>query len=76
MVVTIPLFRISQPKENLFKAQIARLLKECKVLHGLKYKVQSGVIYKREAVLARLAMAECDSSSQEEPLYKKVRSSP
>ena len=29
-----------------------------------------------EAVLARVAMAECDSSSQEEPLYKKVRSSP
>lgn len=48
MGVTIPLFRISQPKENLFKAQIARLLKECKVLHGLKYKVQSGVIYKRQ----------------------------
>ena len=48
MGVTILLFRISQPKENLFKAQIARLLKECKVLHGLKYKVQSGVIYKRQ----------------------------
>jgi hypothetical protein len=48
MVVTIPLFRISQPKENLFKAQVVRLLKECKVLHGLKYKVQSGVIYKRQ----------------------------
>jgi hypothetical protein len=48
MGVTIPLFRISQPKENLFKAQIARLLKECKVLHGLKYKAQSGVIYKRQ----------------------------
>jgi hypothetical protein len=47
MVVTIPLFRISQPKENLFKAQIARLQKECKVLHGLKYKVQSGVIFVR-----------------------------
>ena len=29
-----------------------------------------------EAVLARVAMAEYDSSSQGEPLYKKVRSSP
>ena len=76
MGVTILLFRISQPKENLFKAQIARLLKECKVLHGLRYKVQSGVIYKREAVLTRVAERACDSSSQEEPLYKKVRSSP
>jgi hypothetical protein len=76
MGVTILLFRISQPKENLFKAQIARLLKECKVLHGLRYKVQSGVIHKREAVLARVASGEYDSSSQEESLYKKVRSSP
>ena len=51
MGVTIPLFCISQPKENLFKAEIARLLKECKVLHGLKYKVQSGVIYKTSEVV-------------------------
>ena len=76
MGVTILLFRISQPKENLFKAQIARLLKECKVLHGLRYKVQSGVIHKREAVLARVASGEYDSSSQEEPIDKKVRRSP
>jgi len=48
MDVTIPLFRISQPTENPFKAQVARLLKECKVLHGLKYKEQSGVLYQRK----------------------------
>ena len=48
MDVTIPLFRISQPTVNLFKAQVARLIKECKVLHGLKYKEQSGVNYKRQ----------------------------
>ena len=48
MDVTIPLFRISQPTENLFKTQVARLLKECKVLHGLKYKEQSGVLYQRK----------------------------
>ena len=35
MDVTIPLFRISQPSENLFKAQAAILLKECKALDGL-----------------------------------------
>jgi hypothetical protein len=46
MDVTFPLFRISQPTVNLFKAQVAGLLKECKVLHGLKYKEQSGVNYK------------------------------
>lgn len=48
MDVNIPLFRISQPTENLFKAQVARLLKECKLLHGLKYKEQRGVNYKRQ----------------------------
>jgi len=47
MDVTIPLFRISQPTENLFKAQVAILLKECKALHGLTYKEQRGVIYQR-----------------------------
>lgn len=48
MDVTIPLFRISQPTENLFKAQVAILLKECKVLHKLVYKEQSGVLYQRK----------------------------
>jgi hypothetical protein len=48
MDVTIPLFRISQPTENLFKAQVAILLKECKELHGLVYKEQSGVLYQRK----------------------------
>ena len=48
MVVTIPLFRISQPTENLFKAQVATLLKECKAQHGLVNKEQSGVLYKRK----------------------------
>lgn len=48
MDVTIPLFRISQPKENLFKAQVSILLKECKALHGLIYKEQKGVIYQRQ----------------------------
>jgi hypothetical protein len=48
MDVTIPLFRISQPHENLFKAQVATLLKECKVLHGLTYKEQRGVLYNRQ----------------------------
>jgi hypothetical protein len=47
MYVTIPLFRISQPPENLFKPQVAILLKECKALHGLANKAQSGVIYQR-----------------------------
>ena len=47
MDVTIPLFRISQPTENLFKAQVAILLKECKALHVLAYKEQSGVLYQR-----------------------------
>ena len=42
MDVTIPLFRISQPTENLFEAQVAILLKECKLLHGLTYKEQRG----------------------------------
>jgi hypothetical protein len=46
MDVTIPLFRISQPPENLFKPQVASLLKECKALHGLANKAQSGVVYK------------------------------
>ncbi len=48
MDVTIPLFRISQPSENLFKAQVATLLKECKAQHGLVNKEQSGVLYKRK----------------------------
>lgn len=48
MDVTIPLFRISQPAENLFKAQVAKLLKECKSLHRLTYKEQRGVIYQRQ----------------------------
>lgn len=47
MDVTIPLFRISQPPENLFKPQVAILLKECKALHGLANQAQSGVVYKR-----------------------------
>jgi len=48
MDVTIPLFRISQPPENLFKPQVATLLKECKARHGLVNKEQSGVLYKRQ----------------------------
>jgi hypothetical protein len=48
MDVTIPLFRISQPAENLFKAQVAKLLKECKSLHRLTYKEQRGAIYQRQ----------------------------
>ena len=48
MDVTIPLFRISQPTENLFKAQVAILLKECKLLHGLTYKEQRGVLNQRQ----------------------------
>ena len=48
MDVTIPLFRISQPTENLFKAQVVILLKECKALHVLVYKEQSGVLYQRK----------------------------
>ena len=47
MDVTIPLFRISQPTENLFKAQVVILQKECKALHVLAYKEQSGVLYQR-----------------------------
>jgi len=48
MDVTIPLFRISQPTENLFEAQVAILLKECKLLHGLTYKEQRGVLNQRQ----------------------------
>ena len=48
MDVTIPLFRISQPPENLFKPLVATLLKECKARHGLVNKEQSGVLYKRQ----------------------------
>ena len=48
MDVTIPLFRISQPPENLFKAQVATLLKECKARHGLVNKDQRSVLYKRQ----------------------------
>ena len=48
MDVTIPLFRISQPPENLFKPLVATLLKECKARHGLVNKEQSGVRYKRQ----------------------------
>jgi hypothetical protein len=48
MDVTIPLFRISQPPENLFKAQVATLLKECKARHGLVNKEQRKVLYKRQ----------------------------
>ena len=48
MDVTIPLFRISQPTENLFTAQVVILLKECKALHVLVYKEQSGVLYQRK----------------------------
>jgi uncharacterized coiled-coil protein SlyX len=48
MEVTIPLFRISQPPENLFKPLVATLLKECKARHGLVNKEQSGVLYKRQ----------------------------
>ena len=50
MDVTIPLFRISQPPENLFKPLVATLLKECKARHGLVNKEQSGVLYKRQKV--------------------------
>ena len=63
MDVTIPLFRISQPSENLFKAQVAILLKECKALHGLANKAQSGVIYQRrklcKLMLDALYQAHC-----------------
>ena len=63
MEVTIPLFRISQPPENLFKAQVAILLKECKSLHGLANKAQSGVIYQRrklcKLMLDALYQAHC-----------------
>jgi len=48
MDVTIPLFRISQPPENLFKPLVATLLKECKARHGLVNKEQGGVLYKRQ----------------------------
>ena len=48
MDVTIPLFRISQPPENLFKPLVATLLKECKARHGLVNREQSGILYKRQ----------------------------
>jgi len=48
MDVTIPLFRISQPPENLFKAQVATLLNECKARHALVNKEQRKVLYKRK----------------------------
>lgn len=58
-------------------SQTIRLLKELWLL--LESNPKGGALSASplvEAVLARVAMAECDSSSQGEPLYKKVRSSP
>lgn len=58
-------------------SQTVRLLKELWLLLESNPKGSAlSVSPLVEAVLARVAMAECDSSSQEEPLYKKVRSSP
>ena len=48
MDVTIPLFRISQLLESLFKTQVATLLKECKARHGLLNKDQRSVLHKRQ----------------------------
>ena len=48
MDVTIPLFRISQPPDSLFKVQVKTLLKECKARHGLVNKDQRSVLYKRK----------------------------
>ena len=64
MDVTIPLFRISQPPESLFKPQVATLLKECKARQGLVNKEQSGVLYKRQKLcklmLDALYQAHCN----------------
>lgn len=48
MDVTIPLFRISQPTESLFKVQVKTLLKECKARRGLVNKDQRSVLYTRQ----------------------------
>ncbi len=48
MDVTIPLFRISQPPNSLFKVQVKTLLKECKARHGLVNKDQRSVLYTRQ----------------------------
>ena len=58
-------------------SQTVRLLKELWLL--LESNPKGGALSASplvEAVLARVAMAECDSSSQGEPIDKKVRSSP
>lgn len=48
MDVTIPLFRISQPPDSLFKVQVKTLLKECKARHELVNKDQRSVLYTRQ----------------------------